>query len=384
MASCGSRGITYPGLVIGYEVSMIECTRCQYELSTEENYYRCPICGGVFDYADPFKFEPNSINNKVQSVWRYQNSFGLPAGVEPVSLGEGNTPLIWDDVTGKKVAFKLDYLNPTGSYKDRGTTVLISYLAWQGVNSAVEDSSGNAGASFAAYTSRAGMQGKVFVPAYASGPKRAQIEAYGSELVPVPGPRSKASQAVEKEADRGSVYASHVYQPFVLAGYATAAYEIVEQIGDAPGSVIAPVGQGSFLLGIARGFLALHNADLISKMPQFVGVQSMACAPLWTLANFGNDALDKIEEGETVAEGIRIREPIRGDRVLNTVRSSGGFMAAVAEQEIIPARDDLASRGFYVEPTSAVVWPVLLNNLKKINDPIVVVLTGSGLKYKSS
>jgi threonine synthase len=317
-------------------------------------------------------------------VWRYRDSFGLPTEVEPISLGEGNSPLVWDDVNGKQVAFKLDYLNPTGSYKDRGTTVLISYLAWQGVKSAIEDSSGNAGASFAAYTSRAGMHGKVFVPAYASGPKRAQIEAYGGELVPVPGPRSKAADAVEQDAENGAVYASHVYQPFVLAGYATAAYEMVEQLGDAPGSVIAPVGQGSFLLGMARGFEALHNANQISRVPQLVGVQSKACAPLWSLATNGENALEGIEEGETVAEGIRIRHPIRADAVLKAVQSSNGFMAAVDEQDIIPARDELASRGFYVEPTSAVVWPILPKNMNELKDPIVIVLTGSGLKYMSS
>ena len=363
---------------------MIECTSCRNELSFEEFSYCCPVCGGVFDYAEPFKYETSSIKLRLPGVWRYRDSFGLPAEVEPISLGEGNSPLVVDDVNGKQVAFKLDYLNPTGSYKDRGSTVLISYLAWQGVKSAVEDSSGNAGASFAAYTSRAGMQGKVFVPAYASGPKRAQIEAYGAELVPVPGPRSKAAEAVEREAENGAVYASHVYQPHVLAGYATAAYEMVEQLGDAPGSVIAPVGKGSFLLGMARAFEALHNADQISRLPQLVGVQSKACAPLWTLATNGVNTLDGIEEGETVAEGIRIRHPIRAVAVLKAVQSSNGFMAAVDEQDILPARDELAYRGFYVEPTSAVVWPVILNHLNELIDPIVVVLTGSGLKYTSS
>ena len=158
----------------------------------------------------------------------------------------------------------------------------------------------------------------------------------------------------------------------------------IEQLGDAPGSVIAPVGQGSFLLGMARGFEALHNANKISKMPQLVGVQSKACAPLWTLATKGDNALDGIEEGETIAEGIRTRHPVRGDAVLEAVKLSKGFMAAVDEQDIIPGRDELAAHGFYVEPTSAVVWPVIQTHLKDLNEPIVVVLTGSGLKYTSS
>jgi threonine synthase len=365
-------------------VLKIECTSCRQVLSSGEITFRCPICGGTFDYAEPIKFDADLVDNSMPGIWRYRNSFGLPEELEPVSLGEGNSPLIWDEVNGRRVAFKLDYLNPTGSYKDRGTTVLISYLAYMGIESAVEDSSGNAGASFAAYTSRAGVRGKVYVPAYASGPKRAQIEAYGGELVPVPGPRSKASEAVEKAALSGEVYASHVYQPYVFPGYATVVYELVIQLGGVPGSVIAPVGQGSFLLGMAHGFEALQNAGLVSHFPQLVGVQSLACAPLWTIANYGKEALQGIEEGETVAEGIRIRHPLRGEEVVKAVFSSNGYLAAVEEGDILPARDELASRGFYVEPTSAVVWPALLELFDKLNDPIVIVLTGSGLKYKPS
>jgi threonine synthase len=365
-------------------VSNIECSSCHHKLSLGETSYRCPICGGTLNYAEPFKFDASLVDDAMPGIWRYSHTFGLPDDVEPISLGEGNSPLVWDLVDGKQVAFKLDYLNPTGSYKDRGTTVLISYLAWLGVDSAVEDSSGNAGASFAAYTSRSGIRGKVFVPSYASGPKRAQIEAYGGELIPVPGPRSKASEAVVEEADQGAIYASHVYQPYVLPGYATVVYEIIAQLGVVPGSVIAPVGQGSFLLGMARGFEAVRIAGLESKITQLVGIQSRACAPLWAITNLGVSALDGIEEGETVAEGIRIRQPLRGEDVVEAIRSSNGFLAAVKEQDILPARDELASRGFYVEPTSAVVWPALMDHLDELNDPIVVVLTGSGLKYEPS
>jgi threonine synthase len=115
-----------------------------------------------------------------------------------------------------------------------------------------------------------------------------------------------------------------------------------------------------------------------------MGVQSRACAPLWTIANLGPDSLDQVEEGETVAEGIRIRYPLRGEQVLDVIYTSQGYLAATEEKDIIPARDELASRGFYVEPTSAVVWPALLERLDDLRDPIIVILTGSGLKYTSS
>jgi len=200
-------------------------------------------------------------------------------------------------------------------------------------------------------------------------------------LVAVPGPRSKTAEAVRQEADSGTTYASHVHQPYVVPGYATAAFEIFEQLGDAPGSVIVPAGQGSFLMGIARGFQALLGAGEIQHLPQMIGVQSLACAPLWAAIQHGSTGEVSIQEGETVAEGIRILEPLRKKQVLATVRASKGNMTAVKEESIMPGRDELAKRGFHVEPTSAVVWPALIDNIGLLREPIVVMLTGSGLKY---
>lgn len=362
---------------------MIHCTRCDYQPDIKSSPYCCPICGGYFDYQDVFDFDLKKVDRRQPGIWRYRSSFDLPEEIVPVSLGEGDSPLIWDEVGGKKVGFKLDYINPTLSYKDRGTSVLVSVLKWSGVKEAIEDSSGNAGASFAAYSSSAGIRGRVYVPDYASGPKRSQIEAYGSELVPVAGPRSNASEAVKRDASRGFTYASHVYQPYVIPGYATAAYEIFEQSGGEPGSILLPAGQGTFLLGIARGFQALLERGLISRLPQMVGVQSQACAPLYAAYQESENEGTKANEGETVAEGIRILHPLRKEQVLAAVTSSWGWMIAVEENEILPGRDALAKRGFHVEPTSAVVWPALITHIDQLLEPIVVVLTGSGLKYPS-
>lgn len=362
----------------------IRCTHCQFEPELKSSPYICPVCGGYLDYEAGFEFDRDAIDPQQPGIWKFRSSFGLPDEVQPISLEEGGTPLIWDQVDGKQIAFKLDYLNPTGSYKDRGTTLLISYLSWAGVEHAIEDSSGNAGASFAGYCARAGIHGKVYVPDYASGPKRTQIEAYGSELVPIPGPRSKASTAVRQEADSGVTYASHVHQPFVLPGYATGAYEIFEQLGGPPGSVIVPAGQGSFLLGLARGFRALLEAGEIGIMPEMIGVQSAACSPLWLAMQPGAREPGELQEGETVAEGIRIMKPLRTGDVISAVRSSGGKMVAVQEESILPGRDELARRGMHVEPTSAVVWTALMDNIAELAEPVVVVLTGSGLKYQEN
>ena len=302
-----------------------------------------------------------------------------------VSLGEGNTPLVWAEAFGRQVAFKCEYQNPTGSFKDRGSSTLTSFLFSRGVIQAIEDSSGNAGASFAAYASRAGIKARVFVPETASGPKRRQIEAYGAEVVAVPGPRSNAAESARQAADTGEVYASHAYLPFNLPGYATIAYEIVEQMGESPGTIICPAGQGGLLLGAARGFAAMQAAGMISQPPKLIGVQALACAPLYGLYQSGTPELKSFNDVFTLAEGIRIRFPVRAQAVVQAVIASRGRFVTVAEADILPGRDELARRGFYIETTSAVVWDALAqtmarNNLEKVLEPIVVVLTGTGLK----
>ncbi|HEY9153101.1 MAG TPA: pyridoxal-phosphate dependent enzyme [Anaerolineales bacterium] len=343
----------------------VVCLNCGQPYPDSGAPYKCPNCGGLYDYVEPF------VYNLSRSALR----------MDSVSLGEGNTPLISAKVFGREVYFKCEYLNPSGSFKDRGTAALVSFLRSRGIKEAIEDSSGNAGASFAAYAARAGIKARVYVPDSASGPKRAQIEAYGAELIPISGPRSRASEAVMQAAESGMVYASHAYLPFNLPGYATCAYEIYEQLGREPGAVILPAGQGGFLLGVARGFESLLRADRIQKMPMIVGVQASACAPLYAL--WKNGTMDDIEESPTLAEGVRNRWPVRAEAVVEITRRSGGRFTAVDEASILPGRDALARLGFYVEPTSAIVWDALEKSVANLSDPVVVVLTGSGLKYLS-
>jgi threonine synthase len=359
----------------------ISCTSCGRSYPAEGVPYSCPACGGIFDIIGPFPFDPKLVDFSQPGIWRYRHIFGLPSDIEPVSLGEGNTPLIMADAFGRKVAIKCEYLNPSGSFKDRGSTVIATWLKSNGITEAVEDSSGNAGASFAAYAARAGIRARIFVPESASGPKRKQIEAYGAELVRITGSRSDVTTAVKQAADAGTAYASHANLPFNLPGYATLAYEIYEQLGQMPGSVIVPAGQGGLLLGISRGFDALRVANNINDKPEIFGVQARACAPLWAMFTAGKQALDSVAENQTLAEGVRVRYPVRGDTVLKAVENSNGSMCAVDEAEILSARDALARLGFYVEPTSAIVWPALGQLVERIPDPVVLILTGSGYKY---
>lgn len=355
----------------------IDCLNCGRPYPEMGTPYRCPACGGIYDQSEPFAFAAAAA---LPGIWKYQASFGFSA--DPVSLGEGNTPLLAAPAFGREIFLKCEFANPTGSFKDRGSALLSAFLRSRGAARAGEDSSGNAGASFAAYAARAGIQAQIFVPASASGPKRAQIEHYGAQVVVVPGARSEATRAAELAAEQGAVYASHAYLPFNLPGYATCAYEIVEQLGGAPGAVVVPAGQGGFLLGLGRGFEALLRAGRIGKMPRLIGVQASACAPLVALARMGIPGLGFVTEAPTLAEGVRVRTPLRAEAVLRMTESSGGKFIAVDEPLILPGRDALAHLGFYVEPTSALVWAALEEARSELPDPIVLVLTGSGYKVR--
>jgi threonine synthase len=333
----------------------------------------------LYDYADAFTWQASS--SRAPGIWRAAAALGVDT--EPLSLGEGRTPLIGAQAFGRQVFFKCEYLNPTASFKDRGTATLVAFLRSRGVVDAMEDSSGNAGASFAGYAARAGIRARVYVPESASGPKRQQIEAFGAEVIAVPGPRSNAADAARKAAEAGVVYASHAYLPFNLPGYATCALEMVDQLGQAPAAVIVPAGQGGLLLGMSRGFDALQRAVQISSPPAMVGVQAAACAPLTALFDMGMLGLSFVTEGSTVAEGVRVRSPLRARAVVDAVMHSNGRMLAVDESAILPGRDALARLGFYVEPTSALVWHALHEMLPSLGDPVVVVLTGSGFKVRT-
>lgn len=358
---------------------MIRCISCHQPYPKDATPYCCPNCGEIYDFDDLPEFNLINVDDR-PGIWRYRHIFGLPKDSPEVYLGEGDTPLVWANMLGKKVGFKLEYLNPTHSFKDRGTAVLVSHLLSRNVQEAIEDSSGNAGSSFAAYASRVGINAKIFVPDYASGPKRDQIAAYGADIISIKGSRTHTAEAVRQAADQGAVYASHAYLPHGNPGFATVAFELWEQIGSAPGTVITPAGQGNLLLGISRGFSMMHHTGLIKHLPTMVGVQAMACAPLWTKLNNPESDLNEITEGETLAEGVRASRPHRIKALIKMMRSTQGKFVAVKEGDILRGRDHLSRLGFFVEPTSAIVWSALEQVVDRVPEPIVVILTGSGLK----
>ena len=363
-------------------LEMINCISCNFPYPDDHVPYRCPKCGDLFDFSQWPHYDPDLIEDE-PGIWRYRHTFGLPDHAPTVFLGEGNTPLVWSKVMNREIAFKLEFLNPSGSFKDRGTALMVSFLKSKRVKGAMDDSSGNAGASFAAYASFTNLRAKIYLPAYASGPKRDQIEAYGATVIPVSGPRSRASAAVQKAAEAGEVYASHAMLPQGLPGFASIAYELLQQLKRPPGTIILPVGQGSQLLALGRAFQSMHGDGLIDVIPRLIGVQAKACAPFYAASIHRNSAQESLAEGKTLAEGVRILKPHRLDAVVNQVQRSGGKFLVVDEEEILPGQQSLARKGLYVEPTSSIVWSGLHQVIEQVPDPIVVILTGSGLKTTS-
>ena len=372
----------------------LTCSSCRRVEMAGPELWRCPACANPLELARRPAFDEVAIEAPNPSLWRYRAMVGVPDGAEPVSMGEGVTPLVPATLGGRRIHFKLEYLAPSGSFKDRGTSVLVSALRHWGVTRAADDSSGNAGASFAAYAAYAGIAAEIFTPAHASPAKLAQIEVFGATLNRVEGARERATEALEAATRAGLAYASHAWSPFTLEGTKTIAYEIWEQltgrlgargaasVGDGvPDYFVCPIGQGSLFLGAYRGFRDLQAVGLIARLPKLIGVQSVGCPPIVESLARGLDSAAPIEKRASAAEGIMLARPIRDREILRAIRETGGTAVAVAEEDILPARSALARLGLFVEPTSAVVPAALLR--LNLSGTVVAALTGSGLKSPS-
>ncbi len=341
----------------------------------------CERCGGTLDV-------------------RYTAEAAGASGGEPpmpyhdraaaVTLGEGDTPCVeLRAVAGmlgvRRVYGKAEYQNPTGSFKDRGTAVMMSVAAELGVTAVVEDSSGNAGASVAAYAARAGIEAHVFAPADAPAAKLSQIRVYGAHTHLIEGPRQAAADAAVAYCEaRGMVYASHNLSPYFLEGTKTFAYEAARQLADDPPQhVVAPVGNGSLAIGSWKGYRELATAGLVGRGPQVHGVQASAVKPV--VAAYEGSAWSSADAGRTIAGGISVAVPPRKAQVLRVLRQSGGEAAAVDDADIARWQRLLAEEeGIYAEPTSAAAFAGLealaARGVVGADDCALVAITGSGLK----
>lgn len=332
----------------------------------------------------------DDIDTSAASLWRYRAALPVEFG-HPITLGEGRTPLLehaWGS-SGRPL-FKLDFLNPTGSFKDRGTAVMLSYLRDQGVTAVLEDSSGNGGASIAGYGAAGGLGVTIFSPSSTSPSKIDQVRAYGATVELVDGPREESQHAAIRRSEGSrsgsdAFYASHNWQAFFLQGTKTLAYEIWEDLGfRAPDNVIVPVGAGSSLLGCWLGFRELAAAGQISTLPRLFAAQPLNCSPVDAAFAAGFDGPVARPVSPTIAEGTSIARPLRLTQMLHALRDSGGRSVAVPEADIARALHDLCAGGLFVEPTSATAAAAYSSLLASAaiapSETTVVLLTGSGLK----
>jgi threonine synthase len=315
-------------------------------------------------------------------IEEYRAYLPVTAATPVVTLLEGNTPLIPAPAiaahVGKNVQVwvKYDGLNPTGSFKDRGMTMAISKAKEEGAKVVICASTGNTSAAAAAYARRAGMRAYVLIPdGYVALGKLAQALLYGAEVLAIQGNFDRALNIVREMSARYPVTLVNSVNPYRLEGQKTAAFEIVDALGDAPDWLCIPVGNAGNISAYWMGFCQYHQAGQCDRLPQMMGFQAAGAAPLI----LGH----AIEHPETLATAIRIGNPASWDKAVAAKEASRGQFNAVTDEEILMAYRLLASEeGIFCEPASAASVAGLLKVKDQVPEgaKIVCVLTGNGLK----
>ncbi len=352
------------------------CFDCGKSYSADDARWRCD-CGGYLNLEYDNLNIDFDLKNSLPGLWRYKHLLPIKEENDIVSFGEGFTPLIKENIFGRNVYLKLEYLFPSGSYKDRGSTVLLSKVKELGIGEIVEDSSGNAGSSIAMYAAKAKVKANIYVPKDTSKSKFKQITAFGANLVVVDGNRNDTYlKALEDVEEKGLYYASHAWNPYFFEGTKTFSFEVFEQLEFAvPDVLILPVGNGTLLIGAYNGFLQLKEVGAIKQIPKIIAVQAEGCSPVYSEIHG-----DKVEEcSETIAEGIAIQKPVRMKQIVQIINENGGDVVVVKEKDIVEALRLMLKRGFYIEPTSAAIVAAL-GKLELKNQTVIIPLTGSGLK----
>jgi len=360
-------------------MSRLICKRCGAAYLLDDSRWKCD-CGSFLDIKFDFSFDIKKIQNRKSTMWRYREAIPVIKEENIISFHEGFTPLCELAIDGRKPLIKFEQLFPTGSFKDRGASVLMSKVKELGVTKVVEDSSGNAGCAIAAYAAKAGIECDIFVPEKTSPGKLAQIQMYGAHVRKIPGSREDTAHAT-LEAAKYSFYASHAWNPFFFQGTKTFAFEIWEQFNfTVPDTLIIPTGHGTLFIGAYLGFKDLLNQKLISKLPRLIAVQPEACAPIYKMFNEKLKEVPRIEPKETMAEGIRIAEPLRAKQILDILVETEGEVIIVTDKEIEKSLFEICKNGLYVEPTSAAAIAGFRKYKSAPKEIIVVPLTGHGLK----
>ncbi len=377
------------------------CRECKSAFSTDEPIWQCKKCGSLLNVVYDYKKLEREIRKEIlqkrpTNLWRFEEFLPLKKDVRPVSLGEGFTPIVsssfYERKLGVNLFFKLEFLNPTGSFKDRGTAVMVSKIKELGIKRIADDSSGNAGSSLACYAAREGIDCTIYTPQHAASGKLHQIQMHGAKLRTVPGFRHQVTQRIKEDcgSDKDLYYASHNLNPFFLEGTKTLALETSEQLNwQVPDHILFPVGGGGLIIGAFKGFKELYKLGWIKRIPKLHGIQSKACPPIVKSLAGNLEEVPAIKIRETIAEGIHIKKPERSKEILESIRESEGSAVAVTESNILKYYREIARKeGIFCEPTSAVSLAGLAKLLKrgtiKPDETVLLPITGFGLKDPKS
>ncbi|WP_297418204.1 pyridoxal-phosphate dependent enzyme [Thermococcus sp.] len=349
MLKCTRCGRTYP------ETFRLRCD-CGGTLLVERGYY--DFFGSILPYLD---------------MRRYLSFLPIGGNYLPPAV-PSITPTTSLQIGSAFGLFKLEYLQPSGSFKDRGTFVTVAKLMEGGINEVVIDSSGNAALSMALYSLPAGIRVHAFVSYDAMQEKLSLLQRLGAIVHFVDGDRMEVHERAVEFAEReGVTYVSHWFNPYFLEGTKTAAFEAYEQVG-VPDYVLAPIGSGTLFLGLWKGFKELEKMGEITRLPVFVAVQASGYESLCERSKLSNP----------LADGIAIPEPPRREEMEKVLGETGGTCVSVGEPETRGALSWLRRVGFLVEPTSATVLAAMWNLVERGEIPdgskVLLPLTGSGLK----
>lgn len=385
-----------------YATNLI-CRRCRavYPL---ENRYSCDSCGGIlevmYDYEKAFADDPvKNPDSGLAGLWKYRALLPIKEKKNIVTLGEGDTPLIDADRIGEawgcglKMMVKAEMLTPTGSFKDRPTTVGVSVAKEKGYQKIVVASSGNASASASAYAARAGMDCVVFVPGTTDSNKVIQAQSYGARVIRVKGNYSRSYDMARLCAKRygWANVTSTFINPYTVEGDKTPAYELFHQLkGQVPDYILIPIGTGPLLVGTYKGYEEMLRMGLVDRLPAMIGVQVKECEPITRAYDLKDNKVEGWQKPIHTAAG-GISDPLLGyegdgELTLSVVRRSGGLMVSLTEEEVLEAARAVETRlGLYCEPTGAVSVGAVrkLWNMGVLREGALTVsfTTGHGFKY---
>jgi len=375
----------------------LECSGCRKVTTPNGLPTVCPDCGSpwLVRYARKVPAAAReALAARPRTMWRYREFLPITNDEEPISLGEGGTPLLLARRLGAAIGVqdlwvKDEAVNPTGSFKARGLAAAITRAVLAGAKRFVLPTAGNAGVAAAAYGARAGASVKVYAPRTTPAPLLGQITAYGADLETIDGHIGDCGKLARAyAADTLAMDLSTLREPYRIEGKKTLGLEIAEQFEwRLPGAIIYPTGGGTGLIGMWKVFGELIDAGWVrGPMPRLFSVQSAGCAPVVTAFERGAETCDPWPDPTTVASGLRVPSPLGGAVMLRALRESGGGAVAVTDADLVASANQLSTlEGVDACPEggAAVAAARVLAERGRIarNERVVVFNTGAGVLY---